>query len=264
MTSNDTESRSGGSVPHAYRQALSWRWAKEMPRPLRGGFLTMLYALSALADTAGRVWFNRDHKPVRISDIANAAGCDEKDARRYLHAAEIAGVVIVEGERRRGRPNLYVIIVSPIPDWAAAADALQSTRRKQRQAPTWTAERTAKFRGLTPELSDPKNGGLTPELQPDPSDKVPGTHPRWSSGDSPPNGSGDSPPNNPGITHEVSHDVADVVALPQPPRAASADKTSPSDTETQQGFARCSVCHTPMVARQGRDTHAHCARSKPA
>jgi hypothetical protein len=265
VTSNETESRSGGSVPHVFRQSLSWRWAKEMPRPLRGGFLTMLYALSSLADAAGFVRFARDRKPVRISDIAVAAGCDEKDARRYLHAAEMAGVVVVEGERKRGRTTLYVIsVVIQNPDWGAAVSALDSTRRKSRAAPPWLPGDQEKNGGHTPELSTPKNGGHTPELQPQDPEEVRGTHPRMSSGDTPPNGSGDTPPNNPGITHEVSHDMADVVALPQPSGTAAPEKTNRSDNQTQPGWTRCAVCHERMLARSGRDTHSHCVRDKPA
>lgn len=263
MTTNEPESRSGGSVPHAYRNALFWRWVPAMPKAIPTGFVTLLYALSSAANTAGLLKF-QNGATIRLSAITAATRGDEKEVRRYLDAAIAAGVVGVVGARGRGKVTLYALILSPNPDWDAALHALEATKKKRsasRPAPVWPDE---KIRDPDPELSEPKNGDPDPELSPESEQKVRGPGPRWTSGTRTPNGSGTRTPNNPGITHEVSHDMADVVALPQPSRAAGADKASPSDTETQQGFARCSVCHEPMMRRPGRDTHAHCARSKPA
>lgn len=244
-----------------------------MPRGLRGGFLTVLYALGAMADTTGRLRFARDGKAIRISDIAAAAGCDQKDARRYLLAAEAAGVVSVEGERKRGRPSLYVILVSPVPDWGAAVSSLGSSRRKPRQAPPWLEGDQEKNGGESPELFEPKNGGHTPELSALDHKKERGTHPLWSSGDSPPNGSGDSPPNNPGITHELPHEMADVRTDPQVVVATAPkdiDATHEDDPNAEPepdpvGVVRCAICHERMIARPGRAAHSHClTNQKPA
>ena len=83
MTADDQDARAAGSVPNAYRNALFWRWAPQMPRGLSSSFVTVLYALASAADPAGRVRF-RDGKAIRIKDIAAAAKADEKDVRRYL------------------------------------------------------------------------------------------------------------------------------------------------------------------------------------
>lgn len=279
MSTDEQASRPGGSVPQAFRVTLAWHWAKDMPRQLRGGFLTALYALTALADASGQVRFNRDKKPIRISDIAVAAGCDQKDVRRYLAAAEASGVVTVLGEKRRGRANLYVILVAPKPDWGAAVACLDSTRRAPRKPPPWVPETAEKKGGESPELFEPEFGGLTPELWAQSENKVRGTHPRMSSGDSPPNGSGDSPPNNPGVTQEVSHAMADVVSQPQVVAPAVHLKIIPGGGNTAaaepepdepSGFVRCTACHGRMVPRTGRpNIHAHCdpdaaTKSKPS
>jgi hypothetical protein len=262
VSTDEQAARAAGSVPHAFRLAVAWRWAKEMPRPLRGGFLTLLYAMSALADSNGRLRFSRDGKAVRISDIAAAAGCDEKDGRRYLLAAEAAGIVIVVGERKRGRATLYTILVSPSPDWGAAVASLSSSRRKPRTPPPWVGEKPEKNGGRTPELSGDEFGGLTPELWDQSSEEVRGTHPRMSSGDSPRNGSGDSPRNNPGSTQVLPHEMAEVVDQPQVDGPSRPDKINPpaeeaTTTAPAAGFVRCARCHAPMVPRPGKPTHIH-------
>lgn len=250
--------------------AVAWRWTKEMPRPLRGGFLTLLYALSALADTTGRLRFARDGKPIRISDIAQAAGCDEKDCRRYLLAAEASGIVLIQGERKRGRATLYIILVTPVPDWGAAVASLAGTRRKPRTPPPWVPNQPEKNGGESPELLGAEFGGLTPELWDESETEVPGTHPRMSSGDSPRNGSGDSPRNNPGSTQVLPHDMAEVVDQPQVDGPSVLDKIDPAakedTTALPAGFVRCAKCHERMVPRKGTTTHihAHCAEETPA
>lgn len=270
MSTDQQETRPAGSVPHAFRMAVAWRWTKEMPRPLRGGFLTLLYALAALADSNGRLRFARDGKSIRISDIAQAAGCDVKDCRRYLIAAEIAGVVIVQGERKRGRTALYIILVTPIPDWDAAAATLDSSRRKSRTAPPWLDIEAEKKGGVSPELSAPEKGGHTPELSALPDQGVRGTHPPTSSGDTPPNGSGDTPPNNPGSTQVLPHEMVEVVTQPQVDAPSALDKIDPAaeedTTALPAGFVRCAKCHERMVPRQGAATHvhAHCAEDASA
>ncbi|MFE0376222.1 hypothetical protein ACFW1M_11665, partial [Streptomyces inhibens] len=188
----------GGSVPHAFRNALFWRWAPAMPKGIPASFVTVLYALGAAADTAGRLRF-RDGKAIRIKDIAAAVKADEKDVRRYLTAAIAAGVVSIQGEARRGRATLYVLILSPWPDWTAAVASLETTKRKPRKAPPWV-EDEAKNGGVSPE---PENGGHAPELSaPDPEEER-GTRPPLSSGDTPPfgGGGGAPPPPPPSDSH---------------------------------------------------------------
>lgn len=262
--STDEQAQSG-SVPHAYRTALFWRWAPAMPKGLPSCFVTVLYALSAAADPAGRVRF-RDGKAIRIKDIAAACKADEKDVRRAIEAAIVAGVVGVQGERRRGRAALYVLVLSPRPDWDAAVSSMAATKRKraERTTPPWRAENG----GRSPELSEGENGGPPPELQALDREEERGTAPRLSSGDRPPFGSGDRPPNNPGRAKELPQEMAEVVDQPQvvgapdkidfPADQPRADPAAPSD------FIRCARCHTPMIARPGRTTHTHCAERTPA
>ena len=130
--------RAVGSVPNAFGNALAWQWVKEMPRPLRGGFLKLLYALRAIARPDGRI--GGDRGPYRITQIAQACGADEKDTRRYLRAAGAAGVVVVEGEQKRGKTTSYAIVVAPCPRWDMAAASLEQSRataRTARKSPPW-------------------------------------------------------------------------------------------------------------------------------
>ncbi|MFB6517465.1 hypothetical protein [Streptomyces sp. NPDC056401] len=165
-----------GGVPHAYRNAIFWRWTRTMPRPLKGPFLTLLYALGAASGTHGLLQF-RDGKVMRIQDIAAGVGSDEKDTRRYLNAAIAAGVVAVEGERRRGKRAVYRIVVSLHPDWTAALASLASSKPKPKKTPAppapWQDE--DEFGGPTPELAGRSSGDHPPNL------------PGASSGDQPPN-----------------------------------------------------------------------------
>ncbi|MEU9861296.1 hypothetical protein AB0D99_10490 [Streptomyces sp. NPDC047971] len=258
-TDEQAQGQASGSVPHAYRNALFWRWAPSMPKGLTSSFVTVLYALASAADPAGRVRF-RDGKAIRIKDIATACKADEKDVRRYIQAAIVAGVVAVQGEQRRGRASLYVLILSPNPDWDAAASSLSSTRRKSRQAPPWLSEKNG---GVTPELAETENGGHAPELPASDHEEERGTHPRMGSGDTPPFGSGDTPPNNPGVAKELPQEAAEVVVQPQPSGAFVVHKIdfNQDDEHPEQplaDFVRCALCHTPMIPRPGRTTHTHC------
>ncbi|HLL33828.1 MAG TPA: hypothetical protein VK545_08035, partial [Streptomyces sp.] len=140
MTTEEADSRASGGVPHSFGNRLAWHWTREMPPGLKGGFLTMLYALRTMASASGELRFSGDGKPIRIQDLAKGAGCREKDARRYLDAAILAGVVCVKGERRRGKPTLYALVLSPWPDWAAAAEHLKGTARKPKEPPADPAE----------------------------------------------------------------------------------------------------------------------------
>ncbi|MFC4608806.1 hypothetical protein ACFO9E_13400 [Streptomyces maoxianensis] len=269
----DQADRASGSLPHAYRNRIFWNWAPAMPAGLSSSFVTVLYALGTAADTAGLVRFKNDGKAIRIKDIAAACKADEKDVRRYLEAAIAAGVVAVEGERRRGRAAVYVLILEPRPDWGAAVDVLATTKRKraERKPPPWRVDDVPgadENGGRSPELPEGENGGPPPELPPIHHEEERGTAPRMGSGDRPPFGSGDRPPNNPGSTKELPHETAEVVGQPQVDGApvlhkidSREEQTPPDghvDDEPPLAFTRCAVCHERMVPRPGRTTHKHC------
>jgi hypothetical protein len=228
-----------------------------MPTALRRGFLTLLYAVRAMANASGELRF--PDKPIRIQDIAKASGASEKDARRYINAAIAAGVIVVKGEQRRGKPTLYVLMVDPSPDWGAAESSLKSTRRPSGKGPApWQDTRESSGD------RDPNQfGGPRPELEaPEPEEvRAPAT--RMGSGPRDPNGSGPRDPNNPGTTHESSHDGAGVVFKPQVVGAAEVqqiDSAQDQDHHDEQPrtFTRCAHCHERMVPRPGRTTHTHC------
>lgn len=176
MPDEQQPDHASGGVPHAYRNAIFWRWTRTMPRPLKGPFLTLLYALGAAAGTHGLLQF-RDGTVIRIQDIAAGVGSDEKDTRRYLNAAIAAGVVAVEGERRRGKRAVYRLVVCVHPDWTAALSSLARSKPKPKKVPAppapWQDEE--EFGGPTPELEDGSSGDHPPNL------------PGPSSGDQPPN-----------------------------------------------------------------------------
>jgi len=258
LSTDEQATRAAGSVPHAYGNALAWRWSREMPTALRRGFLTLLYALRAMANANGELRF--PDKPIRIQDIAKAAAVREKDARRYLDAAIAAGVVAVKGEQRRGKPTLYVLMVDPSPDWGAAEDVLKRTVRPSGKGPApWQkGAESSGPRGLN------QFGPPRPELQQGSEEEVRAPAARMGSGPRGPNGSGPRGPNNPGITHGSSHGGAEVVPQPQLVAAPEAQQIdSPQDQnhhdQPAAGFVRCTVCHERMVPRaDGRDRHAHC------
>lgn len=271
MSTDEQAGRASGSVPHAYRNAIFWQWAPKMPSSLPSAFVTLLYALGTAADPAGKLKF-RDGKPVRIKDIAAAVKADEKDVRRYVDAAITAGVLGVEGRRRRGTATLYVLILHPRPFWDAAVSSLESSRRKPRKAPPWmqsdAGAPSQKNGGVSPELAEPKNGGHAPELEHQRGEEERGTRPRTGSGDTPPFGSGDTPPNNPGRAREETQEMAEVVDQPRVVGSRAVEKIiSPQeehddhDATERLGVARCTRCHRPLVPdprRPARTTHAHC------
>lgn len=261
MSTDEQATRASGSVPHAYGNALAWRWSREMPTALRRGFLTLLYALRAMANANGELRFHGDRKPIRIQDIAKAAGSSEKDARRFINAALAAGVLAVKGERRRGIPTLYVLLLSPSPDWGAAEQSLKSSRRPPGKAPApWRED---------PDGSDPRDpnrfGPSRPELTGGTAEEVRAPATRMGSGPRDPNGSDPRDPNNPGSTQEISQETAEVVHQPQVvgplgsqeiDSAQEQPRADPAEQHTD--FTRCARCHERMIRRPGRDTHTHC------
>lgn len=254
-----------GSIPQAYRNALFWRWAPAMPRTIPSAIVTLLYALGTGADAAGRLQF-RDGRPIRITDIARSIRADEKDVRRYLNAAIAAGVLAIEGERGRGKAALYVLVITPRPNWDAAAGVLTGTRRKRKHAPPWMEEKNG---GVSPELPDAENGGHTPELSRPPADEVRGTHPPTGSGDTPPLSSGDTPPNFgphtsylPWGTHGSSQEIAQVVE--PPPRAGQQPETDQISSQEKTPFARCRECGNPLVTLPGQAQRTICRTCEQA
>ncbi|MGW0012438.1 hypothetical protein ACWDVX_22180 [Streptomyces tendae] len=255
--SSDDQAPASGSVPNAYGNALSWRWTRAMSAYLRrSGLPLLLCQLRNLASASGEIAFSSDRKPIRIQDIAKAACCDEKEARRYLEAAIRAGVVQVLGERKRGKAARYVIVVHPFPDWQAAEDYLKSTARKRSTGWGPAAESSG-------DSAPNQNGGQSPELTDGTAEEVRGTAPRMSSGDSAPNGSGDSAPNNPGGFPWGSQDGAEVgfqpqVVGPPAPQDHRPQEQPRPDSDSPRDFIRCARCGDQMIPRFGRTTHAHC------
>lgn len=229
-----------------------------MPRGLKGGFLTMLYALRAMAAASGELRF-ADGKPIRIQDLAKAAGCREHDARRYLEAGIRAGVVLVDGERRRGRAARYSIIAGDVlrfPDWKAAEDYLKATARRR------TPEGSSGHGGTNSDDTGSGHRGTNQigpqrrELGTVNEETVRSTEARMSSGHSGPTGSDHRGPNNPGSTQGVSHDGADVVPQPQVDAGSSAQNDHTPDQDDSKPFGRCEVCKLPLM-RPGKRCSAH-------
>lgn len=264
---SEAEGSKPGAIPNAYRNALFWHWAREMPKAIPPGFVSTLYAMASAADPFGRVKF-KGGKAIRISDIAKGARVDEKAARRFINAAIASGVLAVEGEQRRGVAALYILVVSPFPDWGAALSVIESTRRakKSDRPPPWEAE---KFGTPDPELwagpEPEKFGTPDPELWQDWPDEVRDAGPRLSSGRRTPNGSGRRTPNIPCSIHVDSTVMADVGGQPQ--EGDGLPREEIFDNQEEQGWGsaavRCRVCHKPMATRHGRTVHAHCVESPP-
>ncbi|MFD8251934.1 hypothetical protein [Streptomyces werraensis] len=264
--STEEQAPASGSVAHAFGNALAWKWTRTMPTTLRRGFLTLLYALRAMANANGELAFHGDRQPIRIQDIAKAAGASEKDARRYLDAAIRAGIVVVKGERKRGRPTLYVIVPNPYPDWRAAEDHLKSTARKPGKRPApWTQEP-----GSSGDRDPNQFGGPRPELTDGTADEVRVTATRMGSGDRDPNGSGHRDPNNPGVTHVSTHDGAEVGFQPQvvgapqheiEPHEHHHHDTAAPDPDDYTTWHTCPGCDRrimPDPQRPDRRMHARC------
>lgn len=152
-----------GGVPHAFRNALYWRWTRELPKPLRGGFLTVLYALAAAANTSG-VLRMRDGKEIRVQSVAAASCSDLKEVRLWLNAAIAAGIVTTEAPPSPGRPTVYVLVISPRPDWAAAVAVLEAKRRRRprKESAPWAEEAAPEMGGPAPQSEQPNTGDRPP------------------------------------------------------------------------------------------------------
>ena len=166
-----------------------------------------------------------------------------------------AGVVQVLGERKRGKPARYVIVVHPFPDWPAAEDYLRSTARKRTSG--WGGEPES-----SGDSAPNQNGGQRPELTAGTAEEVRGTAPRMSSGDQAPNGSGDSAPNNPGGYPWGSQDGAEVGFQPQvvgaPEDQIDSQEPDPDDPTTWRTCPGCGRRIMPDPQRPDRRVHARC------
>lgn len=259
--SNEQEDpgRKPGCPPHEFGNALAWKWTREMPTPLKSGFLTLLYSMRAMASASGQMRFSGDGKPIRIQDIAKAAGCREKDARRYLEAAIRAGVVVTIGERRRGKPTLYALVLCPWPSWEAAADYLKSTARPRKEDDESSGHSGPNSDGEEVRATAARTEG----------EEVRATAARMGSGHSGPNGSGHSGPNNPGGNHELPQEMAGVVPQPQEHAGEGSEDDSPQQEETgtaarpgdsvDETGARFCPCGQ-RILRLDRDQCAGCLR----
>ena len=227
MHDDEQETRAPGSVPNAFGNALAWRWSREMPAALRRrkGFITLLYTLRAMAHASGELRF-QGGKTFRIQDIARAATIREKDARRFLDAGVRAGVIAIVGARRRGTPTLYVLLVSPCPNWAAAEAHLKATDRDTgKDAAPWQDESSG-HRGPN------QFGHPRPELADGAAEDVRATAARTGSGHRGPTGSGTRGPNTPGTSHGSFHGMAGVGAQPQDACAPEALEEVPEAEQT--------------------------------
>ncbi|MFI5629154.1 hypothetical protein ACIA8E_07200 [Streptomyces sp. NPDC051664] len=271
--------RNSGCPPHEFGNNLAWHWTRDMSTPLKGGFLTLLYAMRAIASASGQLRFSGDGKPIRIQDIAKAAGCREKDARRFLEAAILAGVVQTIGERRRGKPTLYALLNSPCPNWAAAADYLKSTARPRkaedanessgRSGPNSTGIEGSGHSGPN---SDDEVRAAEARTEPEGNRA---TAARMGSGHSGPIGSGHSGPNNPGSTQELPQEMADVVPQPQqrvgerdegefPQRQDEHGTAARPDGEDAPVGARRCRCGGGRIVRPDRDVCGGCVKKAKA
>ncbi|WP_328739912.1 hypothetical protein OHA91_22925 [Streptomyces erythrochromogenes] len=212
------------SVPHDFRNALYWRWAKEIPRPLRGGFLTLLYAMASAANTAG-VLRMRDGTVIRVQSIARGCASDIKEVRRWLAAAEAAGVVGVQGERVRGIPTVYTILIAPRPDWAAAVASLTASRRvrPKKAAAPWSEEEQ-NLGGPAPQAEDPSWGDRPPNF----ADESLGDRPPNPKGGPAPLGLGGPAPQGPRGSHVLPQETAAVGGHPSLGGAPPGDSDPPN------------------------------------
>ncbi|MFJ9037426.1 hypothetical protein ACIRF8_12665 [Streptomyces sp. NPDC102406] len=261
MSTEEQPTPAPGSVPNAFGNALAWKWTRQMPTAVRrSGLPTLLYAMRAMANAAGELRFG-DRKAIRIQDIAKAACANEKDTRRYLDAAIRAGVVGVNGVRRRGAATVYCLLLAPFPDWQAAEDHIRSTARKPGKRPAAWQEDEQSSGDRDPNQFGPPR----PELEANEADEVRVTATRMSSGDRDPNGSGDRDPNNPGTSQGLSQEVAEVVFQPQVVGGSGPTDADHPDHEEHHhddpppsDFIRCARCQRPMLPRHGRTTHPNC------
>ncbi|MFJ1664831.1 hypothetical protein ACIOK4_00290 [Streptomyces bottropensis] len=201
MSESELEPLAGGSVAHNWGNALARRWAPELPRPLTQGFLTCLYALRQLASADGQLKYARDGKGITLAEIASACRSSQKDVRAFLTAAIAAGVVTTVGARRRGVAAVYCLLMSPRPNWAAAAAVIDNHRRGKSAAPKPGEQQTSSDHS-GPKSTAPSSDHSGPNSRPASSDHSGPAEfgPLWS-GKFGPQWS-----HHPGSTHELPHE----------------------------------------------------------
>lgn len=260
MNAEQGPQQAPGSVPNAFGNALAWKWVPNMPTSLRRTrFTTLLYVLRAMANAAGELRFNGDRKAIRIQDIARAAGIREKDARGFLEAAEAAGLVGVKGERRRGKPTLYVLLLCPNPQWGAALDVVEAKKQPSGQKPPpWKQTESSGYR------SPNEFGHPQPELAEGETEEVRATAAPSGSGHRSPNGSGYRSPNNPGKAKELPQEPAEESSQPQVDGADPGEQHDHSTQEQDQdgaapagladvaAFTFCPECGRRFIPRRNR------------
>ncbi|MFF2573815.1 hypothetical protein [Streptomyces sp. NPDC058084] len=268
-----------GSVPLNFGNALAWRWAPELPRQLTGGFLTLLYALRAMASTDGRLCF-KSGDPMTIQQIARACRSDEKDVRDHLRAAIAAGVVAIvdDGHGQGGARGLAVMYALTLPlgtpDWKAAAHVVwlaAQLKKEQRAAKAARkAEREARAAGGSgdspPTSGETTSGDSPPRSGETTSGDSPPRSGETTSGDSPPTGvGGQSPPtlggqspDHPGITHVLPQDMADVGPQPQAARAPEESPTADASAPQPPRLVPTQTSGNRPASARAKDKSAGC------
>ncbi|MGW2985431.1 hypothetical protein [Streptomyces goshikiensis] len=269
MHDQEQPDHASGGVPHAYRNVLYWRWAAEMPRPLRRTKMAaVLYALATAANTSG-VLRMRDGKEIRVQSVARAATTDLKDCRRLLDAAVAAGIVGTEKAPRIGVPTVYVLLINPRPDWAAAVASLESTKRVRpdRGPAPWADEPADEVGGRS---TQPEVGG-PPTQEPGErwGDRPPTSEksgwvdrPPLEVGGPPPLEVGGPPPQRPRATQVLPQDSADVGGQLSP-GGASPGEDGAADTGPQSPPGSWPP-HLTLTTQQRRDARAAQVKDKSA
>ncbi|MFE6379206.1 hypothetical protein [Streptomyces roseolus] len=260
---DEQRQRTGGSVAHAYGNALARQWAPALPRPLTGGFLTLLYALRTLASADGRLRYERDGKAVTLPQIAKACRSDQKDVRDHLEAAVAAGVVAIVDDGhgtggKRGRAVMYSLVLCPAPDWERAAGLVWIAQQKKKEQRAAAAARKAAAAAQTSGDSAPTPvDGTSGDSAPRSAEEGSGDSAPTQVGGQCPEVVGGQCPDHPGSTHELPHEMADVVPQPQDGRGRASEKTSP---QQQEKHRRCGGgCGQPVI-RSDRILCSGCER----
>ncbi|MFE2556649.1 hypothetical protein ACFXGT_11525 [Streptomyces sp. NPDC059352] len=275
---DDEQTRApGSSAAHAFGNVLARQWATQMPRPLTGGFLTLLYALRTLASADGRLRYERDGAAITLAQIAAACRSDLKDTRLYLQAAVAAGVltVVEDGHgqgKTRGRAVMYALLLCPAPDWERAAGLvwIAQQQKKERRAAAvarkaaQAAEGTSGDSAPTPDTRTSGDSAPTPEGSTS-GDSAPRSAVEGSGDSAPTQVGGQSPeevggqcPDHPGSTQVKPHEMAEVVPQPQDAHGHASDKTIPQQSE--KPHRRCAGGCGQRVIRSDRMLCAGCER----
>ncbi|MFE9737316.1 hypothetical protein [Streptomyces sp. NPDC006477] len=267
---------SGSSAAHAFGNELARRWARDLPRPLTGGFLTLLYALRTLASADGRLRYERDGAAITLAQIAAACRSDLKDTRVYLQAAVAAGVVAVVEDghgkgKTRGRAVMYALLLCPAPDWERAAGlvwiAQQQKKERRAAAAARKAAQAAEGSGDSAPTSDAATSGDSPptsqgstsgDSAPRSTDEGWGDSAPTQVGGQSPEGVGGQCPDHPGSTQVLPHEMAEVVPQLQDAHGPASETTIPQQPD--KPHRRCAGGCGQRVIRSDRMLCAGCER----